>query len=123
MSSVYKKYLYWIHATLLVMFPVCMHAQDFTYVTSLGESLMVVTITLVPILLGLALVVFVWGLVVFIAKADNEQERDAGKQKMVWGIIGLFVLVSIWGIILLLQNIVGVEGTPNGLGPPGVPFS
>ena len=107
---------------LLVVFPVCTYAQDFSYVTSLGESLLVVAITLIPILLGLALAVFVWGLVVFISKADNEQERDAGKQKMFWGIIGLFVLVSVWGIVLLLQDVVGVNGTPNGLGPPGIPF-
>ncbi|HCC05605.1 TPA: hypothetical protein DEP58_04905 [Patescibacteria group bacterium] len=121
MSSVNKKYLFWIHVVLLVI-PACIHAQDFSYMTSLGESLLVVASTLVPILLGIALIVFVWGLLVFIAKADNEQERDAGKQKMFWGIIGLFVLVSVWGIILLMQDIVGVEGTPNGLGPPGIPF-
>ena len=111
--------------SLIALFfvPLTIYAQNFTYIYTFLDSVATVLFLLLPVLIGLALVVFVWGLVVFIAKADNEQERDAGKQKMVWGIIGLFVLVSIWGIILLLQNIVGVEGTPNGLGPPGVPFS
>ena len=79
---------------------------------------MVVAITLVPILLGIALVVFVWGLVVFIAQSGNDQAREVGKQRMIWGLVALFIIVSVWGIVLLLQELFGVDSNPGGLTPP-----
>ena len=106
----------------LVFLPVLTYAQDFAYVYSFLNSVSFVLILLMPILVGLALVVFIWGLVVFIAKSDNEQEREVGKQKMLWGVIGLFVLASVWGLVLLVQTLTGAGGAANGLGPPGIPL-
>ena|SRR3989344_9171440 len=54
---------------------------------------------LLPILVGVAVVVFIWGLIVFISKANDETAREEGKKRMIWGIIALFVMVSIWGLV------------------------
>lgn len=64
---------------------------------------------LVPILIALALVFFLWGVVTFILAAGDEDARSAGKQKMIWGILGLFVIVSVWGLVGLLNEITGVQ--------------
>lgn len=58
--------------------------------------------TLFPIMVGATLVVFFWGLIKFIYAAGDEKKIADGKQLIIWGIIGLFVMVSIWGIINLL---------------------
>mgnify|MGYP001563865871 FL=1 len=71
--------------------------------------------TAIPVVAGLALVVFFWGLAKFILKAGDEKGREEGKQVMKWGIVALFVLVSIWGIIFFLTN--DILGLPT----PGVP--
>ncbi len=57
---------------------------------------------------ALALCVFVWGLVrsIYLTKSDTEL-ADARKQ-MTWGVIGLTVVVSMWGFVKLLQTMVGV---------------
>lgn len=64
---------------------------------------------LIPILSAAALLLFFWGLVVFIANADNETKRAESRHKMLWGIVALFVLVSFMGIIRILAGDFGFE--------------
>lgn len=59
---------------------------------------------LVTLIIALALVFFLWGGAQFILNAESEEGREKGKQKMTWGIIVLFIMVSIWGIVMMLQN-------------------
>jgi len=66
---------------------------------------------LIPVLIGILLLVFIWGLVVFIKNAANEEKRNEGKKLMFWGIISLFVAVSIWGIVTLLTSSFGFGTT------------
>lgn len=56
------------------------------------------------VVLALALLVFLWGLARFIMYANNEDKKKEGKTIMVWGIVALFVMVSISGIIRILDN-------------------
>ena len=58
----------------------------------------------IPLLIGLAVVFFIIGIIKFIASAGDEDKRREGKNIMVWGIIGLFVIVSMWGLVGLLSN-------------------
>jgi heme/copper-type cytochrome/quinol oxidase subunit 2 len=70
---------------------------------------------LVPILIGMAVVVFFWGIVKFISKAGDEREHEEGKQFIIWGLITLFVIVSLWGIVGFIQeSLIPVSG--GGLG-------
>jgi len=55
--------------------------------------------------------VFLWGITKYIFKGDSEGEREKGKQFMIWGIVGLFVMFGVWGIIELLGNTFGVDTT------------
>jgi len=57
----------------------------------------------VKLLIALAVVVFLWGVFNFI-RASDDSKKSEGKKLMLWGIIGLFVIVSIWGIVSILQN-------------------
>jgi len=65
----------------------------------------------VAIGVAIAVVVFMWGVVGAIRAGGKEgdQRIAAGKQRMFWGVIAIFILVSVWGIVLLLQEVVGVE--------------
>jgi uncharacterized membrane protein YidH (DUF202 family) len=67
---------------------------------------------LAPIITLLALgafVVFVWGVVQFIASAEDEEKRMTGKQHMIWGIIGLVIMFGANAIIALIKQTVGVR--------------
>lgn len=65
------------------------------------------------ILMTLAFVVFIWGIVKFIAAAGNPQAVKQAKGIMYYGIIALFIMASMTGIIVFLQAYFGVSGNPN----------
>jgi uncharacterized RDD family membrane protein YckC len=46
---------------------------------------------------------FVWGIVQFLWTLDEGGKSD-GKQHMLWGIVGMLVMVSVYGIIALIDN-------------------
>ena len=52
-----------------------------------------------PLLVAIAVLIFIWNLIHFIANAGNERERETFKNYMVNAVIALFILVSIWGIV------------------------
>lgn len=71
------------------------------------------TARLVLILLFvLALLVFVWGMVKFIFAASNPDKLKEAKGILWWGIIGMFVLASVFGIVVALQVYFGI-GAPS----------
>lgn len=47
---------------------------------------------------------FVWGLVQFMMNLNKGGENEEGKQHMLWGIVGMFLMASVYGIVTLLDN-------------------
>ena len=86
-------------------------------------SLIINTINniVVPVLFAVAFIVFLWGAFkTFILGANSEEVQTNGKNLMLWGLIGFFVMVSIWGLVNILTgtisfgNNTGVTGgTPK----------
>jgi len=71
----------------------------------------------IPIIIALAVLYFFWGLATFILNAGNEDKRSEGRQIMIYGIIALFVMVSVFGLIRLLQETFGLQGETNPIIP------
>ncbi len=63
---------------------------------------------IIPLIISLSLVVFLWGIFKFIKDGSNDKSREEGRQFMFWGIIGLAVMVSVWGLVRILTNTIGV---------------
>mgnify|MGYP001557951931 CR=1 FL=1 len=72
---------------------------------------------LVPILVTLALVVFFWGLVKYLWGASGKAGHQKGKDLMNWGLVTLFVMVSVWGIIDLMQRALNIDENAKGKSP------
>jgi len=58
-------------------------------------------------LIAMALVVFLWGMVELFLAKDNAERVQRGKAHMLWGIIGLAIMVSVFGIMRVICNTVG----------------
>ncbi len=65
---------------------------------------------MIGLFITLAIVVFFWGLIQYLFKVGGE-DRAQGLSIMMYGVIAIFVMVSIWGIIRLLQNTFKVTST------------
>ena len=63
----------------------------------------------VPLLITVALIVFIWGLIQYLLKVGDEEQRRQGVQLMLWGVIAIFVMSSVWGLVALLQNTFSVQ--------------
>lgn len=70
---------------------------------------------ILPVLLALGVLYFFWGLITFIRGAGDPKKTAEGKGIMIWGIVALFVMVSIWGILNWIGTTIGVSGgsVPN----------
>ena len=80
----------------------CQTPQDlaglFTY------SLCLLTYYVTPFLFGLAGVVFIVGVVNYVRAGDNEEKRGQGRDLMWFGIIALFVMITVWGFVNILSK-------------------
>lgn len=65
---------------------------------------------LIGVFITLAIVAFFWGLIKYLVNMGDEAAKE-GIRIMLWGIIAIFVMVSIWGIIRLLQATFRVTST------------
>jgi hypothetical protein len=100
-----KKYLF---VTAIALFPYLVHAQ-------VGDiQNLIVTITdilymLIPIVAGIALLVFFYGLAKFVLKVGDGADLQQGRALMLWGIIGLFFMFAVWGIVEFVGDAFGIQ--------------
>ncbi len=65
--------------------------------------------SVIPLIIALALTMFVWGVVQYVINSDEEAKKEKGKQFMIWGIIALAVMFSVWGLVNILGSTFGIE--------------
>lgn len=65
--------------------------------------------TILPFLVTLAVVGFIWGVIQYFLNPDNEEKRKAGKSFIIWGLIALFVIVSVWGLVGIFANTFNID--------------
>jgi hypothetical protein len=93
----------------LALVPGLALAQNLGGISTLTTSFGSLVNDALPILVGLALLGFFWGLVQFIFASGDPLKAAAGKTHMLWGIIALFVMVAIWGIIGFIGTNLGIQ--------------
>ena len=98
--------------------PLITSAQAIGNLKGVGD-LIISTINniVVPVLFAIAFIVFLWGAFdVFILGANSDDVKEKGKNLMLWGLIGFFVMVSIWGLVNILTGTIsfGNNSGPNG---------
>ncbi len=74
-----------------------------------------------PVLMSVVTLVFLWGVFKFV-RAEGDNKKKA-KDFLVWGIVGLFVMVSIWGLVNILQYTFRLDNTQVNITPINTNFS
>ncbi|MEK7581755.1 MAG: hypothetical protein AAB488_00265 [Patescibacteria group bacterium] len=100
MKKIFKTLPFFVFLTPLIAFAATFNnaAQLFDFFTGFINQY------IIPFLIALAVVYFLWGAGTFIRNAEDTNARTEGKMFMIYGIIGLFVIVAFWGIVQILMN-------------------
>jgi hypothetical protein len=104
-----KNTLHYVIATSLLLLPLIVSAAPLDGVKGLLTAFGGLINITIRIIFGLAMVYFFWGTAQFVLHSGDAKVRSEGKSKMLWGVIALFVLISIWGIIGFIGSTLGIK--------------
>lgn len=97
-------------------------SQNFSAPLNLLGLAQTLVVRAVPLLIGIAMLAFFWFLIEFIWKGrESADEQKKGRAGMVYSLIALFVMVSVWGIIRFAGGVLGIDqgGKMTGFNLPG----
>ncbi len=95
-------------SALIIPFGVSAQVQN---IFELGGLFLVLFNMLVVVLIALALVLFIWGVVQLITAQDDAEGRKEARKRITFGIIALFVMISVWGLVRVLVETFGTTET------------
>lgn len=107
MSSKLKKLI----PSVAFFFPFVIFAQD---LETIGDRIVSLLNLVVPIVMTFALIYFFVGLVKYIMAAGDDEAKGAGRSIMINGVIALFVMAAVWGLVNVLIETFGIDAG----GPP-----
>src|SRR3989344_5730705 len=67
--------------------------------SSIIDSITQILCQIIGVLFILATVVFLWGVVQYVIASGSEDKMKEGRQYIIYGLFGLFIMVAMWGIV------------------------
>lgn len=106
----FRNKLVWAGGSAALLTPMIALAQEkLSGLTDLVLAVVDIVNILIPLAMALAVLAFFWGLVVYIFnKSGDDKERKKGAGLMGWGLVALFVMVAVWGLIQFIAANLGV---------------
>lgn len=87
-------------------------------VSTLANSLRTILGYGITLLIILATLYFLWGVFKYVIQPE---EKEKARTQIVWGLIGLAVMVSVWGLVRFLTDSFGLSGQQNAINTPDLP--
>jgi peptidoglycan biosynthesis protein MviN/MurJ (putative lipid II flippase) len=108
----------YIFALAAIGLPILTNAQTASGIFRFLNLITDVVRGLVPVVIGIAVLVFIWGILKYVV-AKDKSEQDEARNVIVSGVVILFVMVSIWGLVNLLGETLQLDTSAPPL--PAVP--
>lgn len=70
----------------------------------IDEAINFINAYLIPLVFAVAFLVFIWGVYQYFIQKGGDDDRQKGKEYMLWGIVAFFIMVSVWGLVNLLDR-------------------
>jgi len=80
-----------------------------TFANFVTGIISIINTVIIPIIFALAFLVFIWGTINYLfIHGGDEGKRSEGRQFMAWGILGMVVLLSVWGFVNVILSTLGI---------------
>lgn len=94
-----------ITSTLLAFTPILGYAQGIAPVNALvGRIIDVILNPFIYLMFAIATLVFIWGAKNFVGAADDAEARGKGAQQMIWGMVGMLIMISARVMVDIISN-------------------
>jgi len=107
-------------AAVVALTPALVFAQGITEANGLVSKVKTLIDQLIPLVIGLALLVFLWGVLQY-ALSKEDGGKEAAKGYMLWGLIALFVMVSVWGLVNVISDTILGDNIDKTVETPTIP--
>lgn len=107
----------------LAFTPALAFAQGLTNITTLIQAAVHIISILIPAAFALAILFFFYGIAKYILAAGDPEKAKEGKSIMIYGVIAIAVMASVYGLVAWLQTAFGVTNatiTGGTVTPPTV---
>ena len=94
----------------LLVAPLGAEAQTYAF-DDLVELFLDILDDVIVLIVALAVVMFIWGVLKYITAGESEDKIREGRNYIIYGIIGIFVMVSVWGLVNILVNTLDLDTT------------
>jgi hypothetical protein len=99
---------------------VCLSVPALTFAQVPGQGFLDIIISvfinpIVALIFSMGMLLFFWGLVEFMWKADSATAWETGGKHIMYGLFGMLIMVAVWGVIAMVTNTLGLQRGRNGL--------
>jgi mannose/fructose/N-acetylgalactosamine-specific phosphotransferase system component IID len=96
--------------SFLILFPMISNAQPSSDAGGFLATIQSLLNSVVPVLISLGIVYLVWGIVQYMI-GDSEEAKTKGKERVIFGIVGLAIIISVWGLVSIVTRTFGLGGS------------
>jgi len=107
-----KKFIY---ISILSLTPFISSAQNPQNLNEIILMVVVILNALIPVLIGLAVLLFIWGVLRYYISDSSNTKKEAVKI-IGYGIVSIFVMVSLWGLVFVIANSFNLNINGSGSG-------
>jgi hypothetical protein len=83
--------------------------MDLTKIPQVQKFFEVIVNPVVKLMFAAAVLYFVYGVFTYIRKSGESDGRTEGANHILWSVIGLFIMISVWGIIAIIRSTFGIQ--------------
>ena len=100
-----------IIAFVVLFSPLSVFAEEITNASGVAASVASIFNLIIGLLISLAVLFIIYNVVMYFVKGGESADRAAAGMSILWGIVGLFVILSIWGLVAILRGTFQTDDT------------
>jgi len=89
------------------------HAAASPIAVFVGKINRYITNPLIILMFAAALLYFLYGVFNFLSHADDAEARETGKEHILWGVVGMFIMLGVFTILHIIERTLGISPNPN----------